>query len=315
MSSGSSLPYRLRQNKSVDRELFLLLLGRLAATLKLDEYQYIGLGGPFLEDFRLIHAKLGITDLKCIEMETEVHNRQLFNRPVSCIDCINSTLEDYLDSTEFQKPVIIWFDFTDPREITKQIERFANMLSIVPVNSILRITLNASPTALGKPEDIRADVPSFRLDRLKERLGKLFPSGLKPSDMTFKNFGKTILRVLNIAVEREVLSLKDRKIIWSLSTHYADGQPMTTATLHLVEPSDQTVENHIADWEYMSTPKDPLLIDMPALSTLERLTMESSNNARKSLGFSLPKSEMEEDPFDSFEKYYRVFPHFARVEV
>lgn len=79
MSSGSSLPYRLRQNKSVDRELFLGLLGRLAATLKLEDYQYVGLGGPFLEDFRLIHARLGLKDLVCIEAEENVHKRQLFN--------------------------------------------------------------------------------------------------------------------------------------------------------------------------------------------------------------------------------------------
>ena len=53
MSAGSSLPYRLRPNKAVDRELFLSLLMRLAPALSLEKYHYVGLGGPFLEDFRL----------------------------------------------------------------------------------------------------------------------------------------------------------------------------------------------------------------------------------------------------------------------
>ena len=58
--SGSSLPYRLRPNKAVDRELFLSLLMRLTPKLGLEKYHYVGLGGPFLEDFRLLHSRIGI---------------------------------------------------------------------------------------------------------------------------------------------------------------------------------------------------------------------------------------------------------------
>lgn len=189
MNSGSSLPYRLRQNKSVDRELFLGLLGRLAATLELENYQYVGLGGPFLEDFRLIHARLGLKDLVCVEAEENVYKRQLFNRPIDQITCVNSTLEDYLDETEFEIPVIIWFDYTDPKAITDQIERFAQSISSVPPNSIFRITLNANPTSLGtpKPEELAVEIngmersdgqkktiQEWRLDRFRERLGGYF---------------------------------------------------------------------------------------------------------------------------------------------
>ena len=77
MSKGSSLPYKLRPNKAVDRELFLGMLARLAASLKLENYRYVGLGGPFLEDFRLIHARLAIKDMVCIEMEKEVREKYL----------------------------------------------------------------------------------------------------------------------------------------------------------------------------------------------------------------------------------------------
>ena len=76
MSAGSSLPYRLRPNKAVDRELFLSLLMRLAPKFALEKYHYVGLGGPFLEDFRMIHGRLGIAKMTCIETEEEVHKRQ-----------------------------------------------------------------------------------------------------------------------------------------------------------------------------------------------------------------------------------------------
>ena len=330
MSSGSSLPYRLRPNKAVDRELFLGLLSRIAAKLRVEDYRYIGLGGPFLEDFRLVHARLGIDDLVCVEAEENVHKRQKFNRPVDRIECVHSTLEDYIDSTDFDKPVVIWFDYTNPKKLTDQIERFSRTIAGVPLNSILRVTLNANPTSLGKQDpkefavessargrssDTRQTIQEWRLDRFRDRLGNLFPSGLKPNDMTFKNFGISILKALHIAVEKEVLNLIDRSIIWALATHYADGQPMVTATLIVCCPEGVSTKMLVDDWEYSSTPDAPLCLDMPALSTLERLTMESTEDARERMGFDLPRSDMDEDPFASFKRFYRVFPHFSRVEL
>jgi len=329
MSKGSSLPYKLRPNKAVDRELFLGMLARLAVPLKLERYRYVGLGGAFLEDFRLLHARLAIKDMVCVEMEEEVHRRQKFNSPISSINFIHSTLEEYLDSTEFENPVIIWFDYTEPGTITDQIERFATTIGQIPLGSIMRITLNASPTSLGtpKPEEtgaaigaltdtaMKQTIPQWRLDRFRERLGALFPSDLTDAGITYKTYGKTVLRALYLAVQREMLSLKDRKVVWSLATHYADGQPMATATLLICRTEDTHTEALIKEWEYFSEPNSPLLLDMPALSTLERLTMESSENPKARLGFELPKTEMGEDPFVSFKRFYRVFPHFSRVEL
>jgi len=160
MSGGSSVPYRLRPNKAVDRELFLALLVRLASKLGLDKHHYVGLGGPFLEDFRLLHSRIGIGRkrrgrtigrLTCVESELEVHKRQRFNRPVASIKCVHSTLETYLDQTTFTTPAIIWFDFTAPGGIASQIQRFATTVGTVPVGSVLRVTLNADPGSLGEP--------------------------------------------------------------------------------------------------------------------------------------------------------------------
>lgn len=330
MSKASSLPYRLRPNKAVDRELFLGLLARLGATLNIERYSYIGLGGPFLEDFRLVHARLGVTRMVCIEVEESVHKRQLFNRPVDCIDCLHSTMEDYVDGHEFDGPTIMWLDYTDPGQVTDQIERFARTPGQVPVGSIIRVTLNANPASLGKPDpaEIAAEVGIFtsperkkptmqewRLARFRERLGRLFPSDLKPDGMTFRNFGRSILRVLRLAVEKEELSLPDRKVVWALATHYADGQPMVTATLVVCSSDDHETPAVVQGWEFHSTPDDPHLLDMPALSTLERLTLEATADAMDRLDFDLPKSDMGEDPYESFRKFYRIYPHFSRVEI
>lgn len=317
MSAGSSVPYRLRPNKAVDRELFLSLLTRLAPALALDGHQYIGLGGPFLEDFRLVHARLGIYCMTCVEVEEEIHKRQLFNRPIPSVECVHSNVEDYLDGHDFAQPVVLWLDYTEPKPVAAQIGRFARTIGEVPLNSVLRITLNASPSSLGKPdESLSAQALwTWRLDRFRDRLGTSFPAELKAAGMETRAYGLSLLQALYLAVQREVLSFLDRKVVWALSTHYADGQPMVTAALVVCGPDDKRVERLLKRWNFYSPPHHPLRIDLPALSTLERLTMESKRNARKKLGFKLPTSELGGDPFEVFKKFYRVYPHFSRVEL
>ncbi|HEX5751044.1 MAG TPA: O-methyltransferase [Archangium sp.] len=331
MSAGSSLPYRLRPNKAVDRELFLSLLTRLAPKLGLETYHYVGLGGPFLEDFRLVHARLGIAKMTCIETEEQVHKRQVFNRPIVSIECIHKTLEDYLDETDFKTPAIIWFDYTEPKGITTQIERFARTIGTVPIGSVLRVTLNANPMSLGKPDPkdlsvevegeasedraVKPTIQEWRLSRFKERLGALFPSGLTADGMSFKKYGPSLLRALKLAVDNEALSFRDRRIVWALATHYADGQAMVTAALVVAPKDDTGIEELVKSWEFYTTTDAPHRLDLPALSTLERLTMESNGNAEAVMGFELPKSDMGENPFEVFKKFYRIYPHFSRVEL
>lgn len=317
MSAGSSLPYRLRPNKAVDRELFLSLLMRLAPKLALETYHYVGLGGPFLEDFRLIHGRLGIAKMTCIETEEQVHKRQLFNRPIASIECVHKSLEDYLDETNLDSPTIIWFDYTEPKGITSQIERFARTIGTVPIGSVLRITLNANPSSLGRPDGnlSEAELMEWRLQAFQRRLGALFPNGLIADGMKQENFGKSLLHALKLAVEKEVLSFRDRRIVWALATHYADGQAMVTVALVVCRNDDKTIEEVVNAWEFHATTDAPHRVDLPALSTLERLTMESNDDAQAKMGFELPPSNMGENPFDVFKKFYRIYPHFSRVEL
>lgn len=316
MSTGSSVPYKLRPNKAVDRELFLSLLTRLAPALTLEAHHYIGLGVSFLEDFRLVHARLGIDCMTSVESEEEVHKRQLFNRPTASVECVHSSLEDYLDAHDFDRPAIIWLDYTAPKPVA-QIGRFARTVGEVPLNSILRITLNAQPSALGDPTPKLSgeELWAWRLEKFKDRLGALCPSDLTAADMEERTYGPSILRALFLAVEKEVLSHAERKVVWSLSTHYADGQPMVTATLVVCGANDTIVEPLVKGWTFYSPPDQPLRIDLPALSTLERLTMEANEDAREKLGFDLPDSRLGEDPFEVFKKFYRIYPHFSRVDL
>ena len=76
--SGGSVPYHLRQNKTVERGVFLDFLLRLsrATAVNLRKYRYIGFAGPFAEDFKLVHAHLGISRFTSIEEDEDVVKRQ-----------------------------------------------------------------------------------------------------------------------------------------------------------------------------------------------------------------------------------------------
>ncbi len=158
----------------------------------------------------------------------------------------------------------------------------------------------------------------WRLGQFIQRLGTLVPAGLTADAMTHKQYGPTLLQVLKLAVEKQALSFTDRQIVWALATHYADDQPMVTAALIVVPQEDSATEKLARGWEFFSTPDEPHRIELPALSSLERLTMESNNNSQKKLGFDLAKifeSKLGVDPVDVFKKFYRFYPHFSRVEL
>ncbi len=47
--------YHLRTNKAIDRFTFIEAIRRMASPKELSECTYYGFGGPYLEDFRLLH--------------------------------------------------------------------------------------------------------------------------------------------------------------------------------------------------------------------------------------------------------------------
>lgn len=330
MSKAASLPYHLRPNKAVDRELFLSLLVRLDPLLSFKRHRYYGLGGPFLSDLRVIHSRLGIDKMTCIEADEEVHKRQRFNSPVDSIDYVHDTLDNYFDRTYLDEPAIVWLDYTEPKAVASQIARFADTVCKVPLCSVVRLTLNANPSALGvpPPEELSVEVDGdvsegrtgkptiqeWRLKALKGRLGVLFPNDLTPSGMETREFGRSLLQAVKIAVDRAKLHCRDREIVWAFATHYADGQAMITATVVVAPVGGRQIADVIERWEYYTSMDKPHCLDLPVLSTLERITMESKPNAKSLMDFDLPEGSLKDDAFAVFKQFYRVYPHFSRVE-
>src|SRR2546426_986975 len=106
--------YHLRTNKGVERLLFLDLLRRLDGRLpqQIESYRYVGLGGPYLEDFGMIHAAFGNRRMLSLELEPHVRSRQLINRPYARIEPTLDSTETFVEQYETGNvPLIVWFDY------------------------------------------------------------------------------------------------------------------------------------------------------------------------------------------------------------
>ena len=196
--NGFSIPYHLRPHKSVDRRLFVDLLARYERWRPITNYAYVSMGAYALEDHRLVHQRFGISRLIAFDREENTVARQRFNRPVGTCRCLTlrsgemiEQIDDLLeDSTgENADGAVIWLDYTDPKDLGRQIREFQSLLTRLAEGDVLRITVNAHAAALGKysePDGSQmtgAKLWQARFERLQERIGDFMPSDAIAQDV------------------------------------------------------------------------------------------------------------------------------------
>lgn len=325
MGTGSSIPYHLRLNKAVEREIFIGLLSVLYPRLQLSDYQYIGMGGPFLEDYRAMHARIGLRKMVCVELDENTHKRQLFNMPFGGIECINSSIEEYLQKTDLSDDsMLIWLDYTKPSDRRGQMETFMNLVGNVGRRSILKLTLNADVAGIIDSHGIVGEeLRKCRLIEVQRLLGGLLAPDAIADEITYRNFGQLLLRSLKYSLDK-VLEGTGVSFLGINSYSYSDGQPMVTVTGVSVDDGDVEpfiAETKVHEWPFYS--KDwavPQKIDLPVLSTKERIELQRAMNSSDDpqLDYSLPEGRILKSPgemLSAFERFYRVTPAFAKVDI
>ena len=104
--------FRLRPAKAVERKMIIEVCSRLGAFSNLLGFRYIGLGSPFFNDFSSLHRRYGLTNLICIERESQDKDRFLFNKPFDCIEMQWGESTDVLPNLQWTGiPTIIWMDY------------------------------------------------------------------------------------------------------------------------------------------------------------------------------------------------------------
>lgn len=323
MGSGTTIPYQLRQNKVIERNLFVDLLSRINRTINISDYTYIGFGGPFMEDFKILHGALRISSMISIESNKNVHKRQEYNKPASCIELKNLTSGDFITEHDFSTPTIAWLDFTDPSNIPEQLSELTRLTAKLCVNDIFKITLNANPDTLGRPEGaLQKQILEYRVDEATKRLGEYVVDPISESDVSQAGYPKLLLKAIKNAAGRQ---LNLRNIILPLTSFkYKDGQQMLTAT-GLITQSNLTekflIETRLKYWSFFdSSWYEPKSIGVPDFSPKERLAIEGllptsdSESISTELGFYFGENTKHStELLDSFIEYYRVAPWFSKV--
>lgn len=322
MSSGGSIPYNLRQNKAIERGLYIDLLARIGRYRNISDYTYVGFGGPFMEDFKLMHSELRISSMISIEADANVVKRQQFNMPLACISISEKRSGEFLLDHEFSGENIVWFDYAAPKDLPQQLAECESLIAKLNAGDVVKVTVNAHSSSLGEPET--GDLLDYRAAVAMKRLGGYGPMIVEPDDVTANSYPKLLLKAIDSAMKRGVAGSKELYVQPLSAFVYKDGQQMLTATAIVLKHNQKQEffeKSRLESWAYGCLDWTvPLSISIPDLSMKERLRIESllpgatPQEIVESLGYFVGANEREaSELMRNFVRYYRLSPSYSRV--
>jgi hypothetical protein len=322
--SAQNLAYHLRPNKAVDRQLFWELLSRIDNFRTIRAATYIGFGGPFLEDFREMHSRFGITHMVSIEMDETVHRRQRFNRPASCVQCRLGSSGDFFSSFARQRATIVWLDYSETKR-REQIEEFQALLLKLSAFDVVKVTLNAHPANLAAigGDVTNRNLHATRLSRLQEAIGDYLPDNIRTEDMNSDGLSRLLVAAL-IKASQLILRSSDLVFLPLTAFQYADGQNMVTLAGALVSPAEKSRFLRITGlrrWRMrIADDNVPTKIEVPVLSARERLYLDQrlprqrEASLLRTMGFIGGNTRTDSlQLLRSYRDLYRYYPAFSRV--
>ena len=308
--------YHLRQNKIIERLIFIEVLRRLDRISDLSRYTYYGMGGPFLEDFRIIYECFPEINLVSIENNPETYKRQLFHKPCGRINL------KYIDAKTFIKGYepkgessIFWLDYLGLT--VGNIEEFQMVLEKVTKRSVVKITLQAESRILFEKGGAKARDFRDKFSRYWPQATAVIPR--KPAD-----YAKLIQDMLQISSQLTLPTATGIIFQPLTSFYYNDGTNMFTLTGILCD--EETRGPFLAEFKRMPFTNlnwgPPKEINVPMLSTKERLRLQeylpcredSGAKLRRVLGYGI--EDKEEKTIAILERYaelHRYFPYIMKV--
>lgn len=336
--AGARVPYHLRQNKHIDREIFLDLLSSVGRKVLFRNYLYIGFGGPFFEDFKALHTRLGVRNMLSIEMDDWVYRRQKNNVPYGCIRSKRMKSDELIQRltvvrAEFPdtRNVLCWLDYASPKELPTQLDEIRTLLPKLSGHDIVKVTFNASPATLGDlpanevtGPDLRERRLEHRKGRLRTRLGRKFPGSVENEDLTPENYPALLLRILQLQVSESMRENPGLTFQPLGCFTYADSEHrMLTCAGVLLRHKERDrflSSTRLRKAEVASLNWEIHNIDVPYLSAREKLLLDQKI-------FEMTPDKIVEDHglwFDEdatrsaamvadYIRLYRYYPHFHRI--
>lgn len=328
--SGGYIPYHLRHNKSIDREVFLEGLSKLNRLFDISSYTYVGFGGPMLEDFRHVHSKMTISDLISLEEDPTIFRRQLYNQPFNCIDCRQLDSSQFIETHPYDKPIITWLDYASAKKIGKDLDDIKNLSTKISDGDILKVTFPVNPASYynrkhGEPAGSYAE----NFERaVKSKLGRIYTTynfNITENDVSPKNLTNMMSDILidafKLAVERGLSGRRNPMVYIPLVVNrYNDGvhTMLTIFGIYRIKSEyRETIEScQLNDWNFISNHwKDIQEISIPTLTIKEKIELDSCLPAKSKFMKAASEISLNDAESMNYLKYYRLYPNFQRIMV
>ena len=307
--------YHLRPNKAVDRFLLLEVIRRLDRFENLSDYTYFGLGGAYLEDFRVLYEQREDVGMVSIESNEHIFKRQEFHLPCRTLQLKHIDLFHFIDQYEHDdQKSIFWLDYTDLTK--KNFDYFKLLLEKVAEGSLVKVSLRAQVTDwLDEPE------------RFRRRFRKIMPDPEDDPPQIASSYAKLLQDMLEIVVQRALPGELPMMFQPITSFFYSDSIGMLTLTGMVCSREDKSEVREAFDgWSFANLDwSEPKEIDVPILSTKERLCLQdrlpcdgnTGETLFEALGYGLEKGEKGKErtkrQLEQYAEFHRYYPYFIRA--
>lgn len=278
----------------------------------LSEYTYYAMGGPYLEDFRILYELCRGIGMVSVEKDVQIWRRQKFHLPSSNVGLMNVDMFDLIDEYEAgEEKSIFWLDFTNL--VFQNFEYFGKLLSKLSEGSVVKVTLRARPVDyMDGAEEFRSEfqtlLPEPNID----------PPPFNPE------YSMLLQDMLKVASQQGLAADLARVFQPISSFSYSDGTTMLTLTGVVCARSDrQRFIEVFRDWEFANLCwAAPKTIDVPILSVKERLCLQdklpcdepTGENLLRSLGYFLGGGKQRTlTQLEQYSDFHRYYPYFIRA--
>ena len=314
-------PYHLRVNKAIDRLLLVDILNRLRNRVTLSNYTYYGFGGPFLEDCRLIHDRCPEIKIVSIEKNQQIFKRQEFHCFSKKINLVPKDFTSFLANFSSNGGEIFWLDYTDLK--FENFDEFMSVLGEVSESSVVKITIRAEPLS---KRILPLQERNEQLERFQEEYDKIIPRSIEIKEKDIEktdDFIELLQKMLEIAAQQALR--ESESVFQPLNSSYYSDQTQMLSVTGIVCNKNKVLEirQWFKDWPFVNlTWKNARLIDVPILSTKERIYLEKHLPTTKKTGRFLSRSlgyridnpnKKHIEKLQQYEEYYQYYPYFARV--
>jgi len=334
-------------NKYIDRQLFLEVLEFVGRYQSLLDCAYLGMGGGFLEDFRVIHQAFGICKMLSFDLDEWVISRQLVNRPYGFVQCETASSTEIIDRfdairTEMVGPdgkVIVWLDYTQPGDRRLQLEDLEGLVGELNHGDVFRITLNANRSSLETNDQYQFAKQAGRTkhptlaewwhDKLVQQLDDYMPA--ERNDAQFleseSEFVITLIRAIKRSALNGLTSRPELIVEPLLAVTYADGQRMMTFSGLVLRADQRDTFRQVARWaEWPYQPGENwdwyLSLAVPHLSIRERQQIHGKMYsiawpfAAQLVDFRLAEAvEDHTELVGQYLRHYHRYPTFAPFDI